>query len=383
MTRPGSPARAAWTASSARSSGKDGPTSGVSSSRPPRRREQRRQRLGGIPRAVHRAGQHLLAVRELRRVEVEARACGRHADERRAAARPNAASAAAAVAGEPTASSAQSAPSGASEATRRGQLTGRAVMGRADGACERAARRQRVDDDDRRRAPRCARPARRTARRRPRRSRRRVARGRPRARAPTPVSAAQPSSAASAAGRSSGAEHAAGGHHDALGERADGGHAVDRSRRPARGASCRRAACRRRSPRAAGGSAVGRPAQARAALAAGRRPGDHDAVADGEAVDVRPTASTTPAPSWPSTIGPGRTHSPLTRAGRSRRYRPRDAHEHVAAARAGRGRPSARRAGRPAPRTAPRAPASFLRSYGRQTRASVRSRRTCRSRTAT
>ena len=34
MTRPGSPASAAWIASSARSSGKVGPTSGVSSTRP-------------------------------------------------------------------------------------------------------------------------------------------------------------------------------------------------------------------------------------------------------------------------------------------------------------------------------------------------------------
>ena len=203
MTRPGSPARAAWMASSARSSGKDGPTSGVSRTRPAATSlEQGGQRLGGIARAVDRAGQHLLAVRELRRVEVEARARGRHADERRAPAGPHA-------------------------RERGGGRRGRAdrleravgAVGRERGEQRRSARPARSRASRRRRArargaPAAgrrrrwrtrragARPARRTGRRRRRRSRRRRRPAATSRAAPMPVSAAQPSSAASAAGSS-------------------------------------------------------------------------------------------------------------------------------------------------------------------------------------
>ena len=83
-TRPGAPARLASTASLAASSGKRGPTSEASSSSPLAHEvEQARQGAGGRLRAVDRAGQRLLEVRERERVEVEASAARRHADEHR------------------------------------------------------------------------------------------------------------------------------------------------------------------------------------------------------------------------------------------------------------------------------------------------------------
>ena len=90
-TRPGSPARLAWKASSARSSGNDGPTRLASSSSPERDEvDQPRQRHRRILGAVDRPRQRLLAVRELERVELELLAAGRQADDDggAAAARP-------------------------------------------------------------------------------------------------------------------------------------------------------------------------------------------------------------------------------------------------------------------------------------------------------
>ena len=90
-TRPGSPARLARNASSARSSGNDGPTrlaelelAGADEVEQPRQRHRR------ILGAVDRPGQRLLAVRELERVELELLAAGRQADDDggAAAARP-------------------------------------------------------------------------------------------------------------------------------------------------------------------------------------------------------------------------------------------------------------------------------------------------------
>jgi len=51
--------------------------------------------------------------------------------------------------------------------------------------------------------------------------------------------------------------------------------------------------------------------QARQAPAARGCEHQHDRIADREAVDVRPDATTSPAASWPSTIGTGHRRSPL------------------------------------------------------------------------
>ena len=286
MTRPGSPASAAWMASSARSSGNDGPTSGVSRTRPAATSASRAGRgLGGIAGAVDGAREHLLAVRELGRVEVEAGAGGRHADERRAPAGPH-----------------------ARERERRGG-------GRAHGL-QRAVGAVRA-----REAPQASRSSGRSrgSHRRGRASQRRAGRGStPPIAGRRPGGAALDTNMAHAAGAdhdddvargdlARGAdpgqrgtaeqgrlgrgqlvrelEHAARGHDDALGERAHGGHAVDRlavGREPRRAVG-QRPGADARPQRQAGGRAAG---EARPALAAGGRPGEDHAIAGGQAVHV-------------------------------------------------------------------------------------------------
>ena len=88
-----------------------------------------------------------------------------------------------------------------------------------------------------------------------------------------------------------------------------------RDRASRRRASCpsrRRAASRRRSRTGASGTAAGRPRWQSAHFP---HDGAHDSTTSSPTATLStpsPTASTTPAPSWPSTIGVGRSHSPLT-----------------------------------------------------------------------
>ena len=58
------------------------------------------------------------------------------------------------------------------------------------------------------------------------------------------------------------------------------------------------------------GAEVGATLEAEAAAAAGRREGEHHVLAHPASVTPSPTASITPAPSWPSTIGVGAGHLP-------------------------------------------------------------------------
>ena len=283
---------------------------------------------------------HLLPVRELRRVEVEPRARGRHArqhDACRSGARPPAP--ARRSRGVPTASIATSAPSSVSAAsTSAGASSGATacVAPTASAAARRAGGRV-----DRRRSvaapamrapwtancptppapttttapPGCTRAARSTA--------------------PTPVRAAQPSSAACVERqRRRGSGSAARSRHQRRGARARRRPSCGtRSRRRARAAWCRRAACPRRCRRAAARRPSGGP----------RRHGPHAPQAGAHETTTRspgrrsatpsPTASTTPAPSWPRIIGTGRVHSPRTTC-RSEPHTPDGghAHEHVAGA---------------------------------------------------
>ncbi len=196
------------------------------------------------------------------------------------------ASASAAVAGEPTASRAQSAPSGASAASSSGRSAGsqswvaptarararRAGSGSTTTIARCAAQPRALDaelpdaagaddDDD-------------------------VARGDLARRADAGQRGAAEQRGLGRGQLVGELEHAARGHHDALGERAHGGHAVDRlavGREPRRAVG-QRAGADARAQRQARGRAAG---EAGAALAAGRRPREDHAVADGEAVDVR------------------------------------------------------------------------------------------------
>ena len=61
-----------------------------------------------------------------------------------------------------------------------------------------------------------------------------------------------------------------------------------------------------------------RPAEAPGALAARRAPADDDVVAGGGPYDTFPTASTTPAPSWPIRTGSGCPQPPVSMMCRSR-----------------------------------------------------------------
>ena len=190
------------------------------------------------------------------------------------------------MAGEPTASSAQSAPSGCERGQQLAQVARIAIVRGSHRSCEGTARGQRVDGHDRARTPQA---------------------GALHAELADAAGAdhdhdvsggdlarrADPGQRRAAEQRGLGRghlvgqlEHAARGHHDALGERAHGGHAVDRLAvcRQAGRAVGERPRADARAQRQAGRRA---PGQTRAALAAGGRPGEDHAIADGQAVHLR------------------------------------------------------------------------------------------------
>ena len=171
-TRPGSPARLAWNASSARSSGNEGPTRLASSSSPARDEvDQLRQRHRRILGAVDRPRQRLLAIGELERIELELLAAGGQADDDRRAAAARPAERELRRRGRADRVEGVVDALGIELLHRLTQVVGRARARRAEPERLLAARLDRVDDEDLAPRRRSARPGRRTGRRRRRRSR--------------------------------------------------------------------------------------------------------------------------------------------------------------------------------------------------------------------